>query len=97
MYLEFLQGYPIDHHSRAIVEILPVIVEHKMPHFIGYLNSRLQQTEEVQKMKKGMIRLNNDPIGVIPASFWIGVDDVNRILQPAPIEQDIKLQYIDIP
>jgi hypothetical protein len=33
--------YGIDHHSRAIVDLLPKIIEHDLPHFVNYLDSRL--------------------------------------------------------
>lgn len=45
MYLEFLAGYPIDHHSRAISEEYHTMVEHNLPNFIPYLVSRAQQTD----------------------------------------------------
>jgi hypothetical protein len=61
-----------------------------------YLDSRLQQTETVARIKKGLIREKN-PIGICAASYWMSVDDTNELLAPAPIQQEVKLEYIDIP
>jgi hypothetical protein len=41
MYLEFLGGYSIDHHSRAINGELHTMVTHALPNFIPYLKSRV--------------------------------------------------------
>lgn len=45
MLLEFLQGYGIDHHSRAICHEIPLMIKHDLPNLQKYLDSRLQQTE----------------------------------------------------
>lgn len=41
MFLEYLQKYPIDHHSRAIADEYHTMIEHKLPNFIPYLESRV--------------------------------------------------------
>jgi hypothetical protein len=41
----YLSGYGIDHHSRAITDIIPFIVEKQLPSLVGYLDSRLVRTE----------------------------------------------------
>jgi len=43
--LKFLSGYGIDHHSRAIVDLMPFLLEKELPSIIPYLASRLKQTE----------------------------------------------------
>ena len=40
--LTYLSGYGLDHHSRAIVDILPFIIEKGLPSLLPYLDSRLQ-------------------------------------------------------
>ena len=42
--LEYLAAYDIDHHSRAIKEVYPCMIEHGLPNFIQYLQSRVKQT-----------------------------------------------------
>jgi hypothetical protein len=39
--LEYLSGYGIDHHSRAIVDLMPYLVSKELPSFIPYLESRM--------------------------------------------------------
>lgn len=40
--LKYLSGYGIDHHSRAITDLMPFIVEKSLPYLIEYLRSRMQ-------------------------------------------------------
>lgn len=56
--LEYLAAYDIDHHSRAIYEIMPTIVaqDPTLPHFITYLESRVKQTNSAKKITKGMLK-----------------------------------------
>lgn len=85
MFLEYLAGYGIDHHSRAIVDELHCMIEHKMTNILPYLDSRLQQTETLAKLKKGLLRDGN-PKGICAASFWLDPKDKKKLLAPAPIE-----------
>lgn len=45
MMLQYLSGYDYDHHSRAMQTVLHVLVEHELPTFNSYLESRMQQTD----------------------------------------------------
>lgn len=56
MMLEYLSGYGLDHHSRALVDELPIMIEHDLPSIVSYIGSRLLQTEQSSKQKRGMIR-----------------------------------------
>lgn len=40
--LKYLAGYGLDHHSRAITDLMPFIVEKELPSLINYLKSRMQ-------------------------------------------------------
>ena len=96
MFLEYLQGYEIDHHSRAIVDELHTCVEHDLPNLIPYLESRVQQTDTIKRITKGMLRITNEH-HVCASQFWTTQENIDQILQPAPIEQDLKLSFLDIP
>jgi len=76
--------------------LLPVIIEEGLPSFVDYLDSRLQQTSQIVKLKKGCIRVSNTT-GISVAPFWLLPRDMQKILQPAPIEQEIRLEFVDIP
>jgi hypothetical protein len=39
--LKYLSGYDLDHHSRAINDLLPIFIESDLPEFPEYLDSRL--------------------------------------------------------
>ena len=59
MFLEYLQGYDIDHHSRAIIDELHICIEHNLPNLIPYLESRVKQTDMIKKITKGMLKVTN--------------------------------------
>jgi hypothetical protein len=61
-----------------------------------YLDSRLLQTHHLKKFKKGMIRITKST-GTSVAPFWISPADMSKVLQPAPIEQEIRLDFVDMP
>ena len=71
MMLEYLAGYGIDHHSRAMFNSFRIFIEHEMPNIKMYMDSRLIQTDQVQKIKKGMLK-EKDPMGIQAASIWVG-------------------------
>lgn len=39
--LTYLAGYGVDHHSRAIIDMIPCCIEKQLPSLLPYLNSRL--------------------------------------------------------
>jgi hypothetical protein len=39
--LQYLKGYGIDHHSKAIKDIIPHLIEKGLPEMPAYLGSRL--------------------------------------------------------
>ena len=94
--LEYLAGYGIDHDSRAIFDTYSVMVEHDLPNFIPYLESRIQQTETAKKFTKGMLKETNLN-QVCATSLWLGDHAIDQLFQPAPLEQDVRLQCVDMP
>jgi GTPase Era involved in 16S rRNA processing len=56
MLLEYLQVYPIDHHSREIVDSLPKCIELGLPNLHSYFDERLLQTQSAMQIKKGLLR-----------------------------------------
>jgi hypothetical protein len=43
--LKYLKGYGIDHHSKAILDLLPHLIEKNLTELPDYIKSRLIQTE----------------------------------------------------
>jgi len=75
---------------------MEIFLSHKVESFIPYLESRLVQTEAVEKIKKGEI-IQNERTGMCTASFWLDPLDEDKILTTPKKEIDILLQFVDIP
>jgi hypothetical protein len=73
--MTYLAGYGLDHHSRAIIEVLPFCIEKSLPSLVPYLDSRLTQTEKMKKINKGCIR--EDSLGITEMSLWFGEEEYN--------------------
>ncbi len=52
-FLTHIKDTPIDNHARAIIDILPQILEEELPAFKSYLSARLLQTNALKKIEKG--------------------------------------------
>lgn len=65
--IKYLSGYGVDHHSRAIVEILPEFIEKEIPSIFKYITSRFQQNDEVKHIEKGALK---DGKNLVPAMLW---------------------------
>jgi hypothetical protein len=70
--LKYLSGYGIDHHSRAMTDIIPFMVEKQLPSLLYYLESRLQQTEFIKKINKGCLKPNSLGISELSLNFGMG-------------------------
>lgn len=79
MFLEHLQLYSIDHHSRALADEYHTMIEHGLPNFIPYLESRVLQTSSVKSITKGMLKVTNKH-HVCAASFWHSQQDIDQLL-----------------
>ncbi len=60
MMLEYLAGYGLDHHSRAMFKVMPELIERELPNLCDYISSRQVQTNATKKIKKGKIK-EGDP------------------------------------
>lgn len=68
----------MDHHSRAIVDILPNMINRDLPHLKQYLDSRLCETTQSKRHKRGMIR-EKPAKGIVASNFWFGEDTLNEL------------------
>ena len=69
MILTYLAGYGLDHHSRAIVDIIPFMIQKQLPSLMPYLKSRMKQTERLKKIKKGCLKDHSNGIVEISLLF----------------------------
>lgn len=76
--LKYLQLYNIDHHTRAIADLIPKLIEKSLPEVPAYLASRLTQTAQSASITKGTLR---DPtINAISAPIIFDEDAMNTEL-----------------
>lgn len=71
--LTYLAGYCVDHHSRAIIDIVPFCIEKQLPSLLAYLDSRLQQTDDISKITKGCLKDSSKTMTEISLCF--GMDE----------------------
>ena len=83
--LRYLSAYEMDHHSRAINDLLPIFIEKDLPAFPNYMNSRLVQTDQLREIEKGCLKL--DSIGIITSHVWFERSEFDdKLMRPKPIE-----------
>lgn len=54
--LKYLSYYDIDHHSRWIKDLYSIFVEHELPAFIPYMDSRFIQTKQIKAIDRGPMK-----------------------------------------
>jgi hypothetical protein len=57
-FLMLIKDDPIDTHGRAIIEILPDILELELPGFYSYLENRIVETPMLNRIDKGCLLKN---------------------------------------
>lgn len=94
--LKYLSAYELDHHSRAINDLLPVFVDKSLPELPAYLDSRLVQSDQLKVIEKGCLKV--DTMGIITSHIWFEKKDFdNKLMTEKPIENRIKCDFLDIP
>eukprot|EP00347_Sterkiella_histriomuscorum_P010531 403375928 len=91
--LLYLKLYPMDHHSRAIKSVYHVMIGQQTPEFLDYLDTRFQQTTELEELDKGSIVKEFSTSGL-----WIHEQKIkDDMLDQKPSEAKIKLELLDMP
>lgn len=100
--LNYLAGYSIDHHSRAIIDIIPFCIEKQLPSLLPYIDSRLQQTEAVRKITKGCLKDGSN--GITELNLLFGQKEYESKLMKSRakgddslIDRPIRAEFIDLP
>jgi hypothetical protein len=94
--LKYLQHYPIDHHSRAIKDLMPLFIEKQLPELLDYLDTRMLQTQTLTTINKGC--LGEDSIGIEASPLCFNKEDLYKnLLKPSPIENRVKFEFVDMP
>lgn len=101
--LNYMCGYGLDHHSRAITELFPFIIEKQLPSLLPYLDSRLVQTKKLEKINKGCMKPKS--LGITESQIWFNAknDFEDKLMvqrregDESLIERPIRVQFIDMP
>lgn len=97
--LQFLSGYHIDHHSRAMVDLIPFVIGKQMPALLPYLESRILSTQQSQGITKLVLKEKSNGITEIPLWFdWATFK--KKLLKDdsqEDIERPIRVEFLDIP
>jgi hypothetical protein len=101
IFLSNLADTPLDSHSRAIVSVLPELVNNGLPSFGTYMDKRLLQTKQLKDRgaKRGAIKLTEDlDYAVSSCDLWPDLNHLEKLLFiDDPKESDIKLEFLDMP
>ncbi len=97
-----LSPYGPDHHSREIQHLMSTFITSGLPSLNTYLKSRVIQTKFLKKFDKGIIQETGPAPGISTSSYWMSDEERNAIVHTGleeedGVEQEIRLEYIDIP
>lgn len=70
--LQYLADAPLDHHSRDIKDLLPIMIKEQVPSLPTYLESRMISTSDTGTIRRGSIKSYSSSIdwAMHPASIW---------------------------
>lgn len=95
--LSSLQLYDIDHHSRAIKNVYPLLVQQQLPALLDYLDSRLKQTDQLKAIDKGSLKEDVNDIIVSRLQFERGEIDRQIFDEEEACVVNVKMEFLDIP
>jgi hypothetical protein len=72
IFISFLAGAPLDHHSRQIVDVLPSLIKNNLPSLLSYFDKRMIQTEQTRAINRGSLKKFESlaDMGIMTASIW---------------------------
>ena len=101
---DLLANSPLDHHGRAIADILHKCISLKVPSFAKYLDSRLLSTRQLEKLKKVKKHSIKAPLNDEQNSFvtvcetWPSDGKIKtRVFEKSDSETACTIKYFDIP
>lgn len=105
LFIQYLSRAPLDHHSRDIMEIMPKLIEKKLPSLIEYLDARIIQTPQLEKIDRGSIipYSNSVEVGIMKCSIWENPETIKQVLfgkeqrGTKNIDSEVELKLVDLP
>lgn len=103
---ELLPGMPLDHHGRAVADVIPKLVAQELPYLGQYLDKRLIATKQLKKVcrqDKMTIKEKRGETGdekqfVAVADLW--PDErlvIDRCLEESPNGEELEIKFLDLP
>lgn len=76
--IDYLASATLDHHSREIIDVIPILITEKIPSMKNYFQKRQVSNEYLKDINRGQIKdfQTNFPIGMMCACIW---DDSEKI------------------
>ncbi|CDW87954.1 wd-40 repeat protein [Stylonychia lemnae] len=99
VFLSLIKDDDIDNHSRAIVDILPNLVELELPRMGIYLESRIVRTDILDTLNRGSLNHRKGVNYAIETCLqWPDKKQLtNQIFKKSRIENEIRVEMLDIP
>jgi hypothetical protein len=96
LFLKYMKLYPIDHHSRAIKDILDDIMKLDVPNFCDYMESRIQKNEFLKAIEYGNL-IDESPAFMITSPL-LDVEDYEKQLidKNSDVDKKISLELLDV-
>ena len=102
---ELLPGMPLDHHGRAIADIIPECVERDIRYLGEYMDSRFLTTKQLQKVSRADYKsIKTDPEtedqGYFIAACDLWPDErfiIDRIFEESNSGAELSVTVLDLP
>eukprot|EP00347_Sterkiella_histriomuscorum_P021861 403332513 len=105
--INYLANAPIDHHGKAIKDILHKLIIQDLPSMISYLDQRRIQTDAIKKINRGHIIYSPEhkDVSFATTSIWIDSKEIRSQLfthrteknKKKNVQSDVELYFIDLP
>ncbi|CDW82936.1 wd-40 repeat protein [Stylonychia lemnae] len=93
--LQYLKFYEIDHHSRCIKHLYPLIIQTQTQIALDYFESRFQQTPQLKVITKGVI--HQEQLVSSPLLDYSMINHIKGIQHKDERKTTINLQLLDLP
>jgi len=96
---------PLDHHGRAIADVIPKLVKHNTRGLADYLDSRFMTTRQLKKVSRTDGKSIRTCSETAEEEYYINVCDlwpderllVDRVLEESSAGAEIEVKMYDIP
>lgn len=102
---DLLPPMPLDHHGRAIADVIPKCVRHDIAYLAEYLDSRFLSTKQLKKISRAeklMIKVNpeddDEKYYITAVDLWPDERLIKeRVFEPSESGAEIDVCILDLP